>query len=64
MGVSVFPQVPGDRTKGNGLKLQPGRFCFRKNFFSERVEVLEEADQGGGGVTFPGSVQETTEHGS
>lgn len=24
---------------------------------------MEEADQGGGGVTFPGSVQETTGHG-
>ena len=59
MGVSLFSQVNGDRTKGQALSCRRGGSGWILGKISSlSVEALAQAAQGGGGVTIPGGVQE------
>lgn len=57
--VCLFSQVKSNRMRGNGLKLQKGRFKFNTGTFFHEMgcKALELADQGTGGVTIPAIVQ-------
>jgi len=52
--------VPSNKTRGNRHKLKHRKFHLnrRKNFFTLRVTALEQAAQGGCGVSFSGDIQD------
>ena len=59
MGVGIFSRETSDRTKGEWPQVTTGEIqveCKEQLLLQKSVEVLEQAAQGGGGVT---GVQET-----
>ena len=55
-----FLVVCGDRTRGNGHKLEHRKFHsnMRNNFFMVRMTALEQAPQGGCTVSFSGDIKD------
>lgn len=60
MRAVFFSEITSDRTRGNDLKLHQGGFRFRlrkKILCWKGGQALEQAVQGNGGITIPGSVK-------
>ena len=59
----LFSVICGDRTRGNGHKLEHRKLCtnMRKNFFTVRMtEQWNRLPKGGCGFSFSGHIQDLT----